>query len=160
MVYRVFTCFLVRVPNVPQGTKMSKQGPKFTVFLDYSTGDSFHTEDIHGEEIGFVWTDYDQAYKAAQLIKNHNDLNDRRDWILCKSAKDQKLAWDEALESEWHKLYMKLYPEHEVNDEFDLFYRFAVEDDKGDPVVINPFWHGYFERLKGIRVGTVNEDIL
>lgn len=138
---------------------MRKEGPKFTIFVNYSTGDSFHTEDIHGEEIGFVWSDYDKAYKAAQLIKNHNDLIERYESFRI-NAKDKKDAWNTAMQSEWHRLYMKLYPEHKVEDEFDLFYHFAVEKDNGDPVVINPFWYGYFEHLKGIRVGTVDENIL
>jgi hypothetical protein len=139
---------------------MSKTQPKFGVFVDYSTGDSFRTEDIYDEDIGFSWRDYDKAVKAANLIKEHHELHEQYEDTGHWKADARKKLWNQAMQSEWRKLYKKLEPKNKARDAFELFYHFAVEDDDGNPVKINPFWIGYFEHLKGIRVKILTEEIL
>lgn len=138
---------------------MSKEKPKYTVYIDYTTGDSFNTDRVKGEDVGIVWNDYDKAVKAARLIRNHNDLIEQFEDTSHWEANAIKKAWEAAITSEWHKNYKKAMGEKykKPKDSFELFYNFYVEGNDGEPVKVDAFWYGYFEHLDDIRVGLVTE---
>ena len=103
----------------------------YTIAIDYQTGDSFHTEDVQGEEIGCAWESKELAQKALQAIKEHHEIFDSSLENKTRRKKAKKHAW-----------YAAKFPE----------YALYLEVDDGSKVKISTFWEGYFEQLHGAEI--------
>lgn len=132
--------------------KTKQYKPEYRVLIDYSTGSSFHNEDIYGQDLGLVWHDADKAYKAATLVKEHAALSDDLDEVSSyRPRPTKKEVLKKACKTEWYKNAVKKRGKHPKN-EFEILYYFGVETDNGEIAMIRPFWEGYFEQLHEVRV--------
>jgi len=93
----------------------------YEIQIDYTTGDSFHSNRIYEEPLGIVNEDIDNAKENLDRIQKH-----------------------------WKKYGNKGY--NEDGYELDM-----VIDD-GTVRTILPFWVGYFERLHGAKIVTIEGD--
>jgi len=103
----------------------------YSIYIDYQTGDSFHTEECC-DAVGHVWNNVAIAKIALQYIKEHY-----------KAVED--IPHDE-------KRFLKKYgKEPWCKDEYP-FFGLAVPTDDGGEAYISCFWCGYFEHLHSATI--------
>lgn len=111
---------------------MKKNKPitkKFEILIEYTTGDSFHTEDT-SRTLEHQWE------KEEVALENLNRINDHYKWI---SNKNSYFPLEKYEEPEWHK---KL-----PNDESIILLM-----DDGSEWQFWAFWCGYFESLISVEI--------
>lgn len=131
--------------------------PKFGIFIDYVTGDSFHTENIYGEEFGPAWTDINKAYAALANLKEHAKLHEDFERDSAFNPRSRYQAKNLAIKSDWHKKAASVRKIN-TNDDFDLFYNFGLEKDDGTIAIFTPPYIGYFEQYIDARVELIQPD--
>jgi len=100
---------------------------KYRIKVDYSTGDSFHTEDTY-DYVEMDWDDLDIAKENLVRIKEHYK------WYADKNKGYRRIKEDEIKE-----------PLHHVGLEYDFQIRYKLDD--GNEFFTTCPWCGYFENL-------------
>lgn len=120
----------------------------WTIEIDYTTGNSFGSEDIYGEEVGYCWERKEDALTALSAIKEHHELYDLKNDYRYRWRPEYKDDRDKRVDE------LKKRPWYD-----DSTYSIKVPDNEGGTTVISPFWCGYFERLIEARVEARDPDL-
>ena len=117
---------------------------KYTIKVEYTTGDSFHTEDAEGS-VDLIWEDLKVVKVALQRIKEHyewfQDMNNSYSFRVKKAERP-----------EWHKTNME-------DDKFSRQYVINFPLDDGSEQQLSAFWCGYFEHLNAVEIVVAQEEI-
>ncbi len=111
---------------------------RYSIQIDYTTGDSFGSERTTGE-VGCSWTDINKAKDALQRIKEHHDAyrDGKREYTaeskFVQAIKDKPWFFAEYGVECWPHLL-------------------SVDTDDGTPQQISAFWNGYFETLHSAEI--------
>jgi hypothetical protein len=105
---------------------------KYTINIEYTTGDSFHTEETE-QTVELEWENVEIAKKAMKRIQEHNE------W-----ANDNGFGLDIPRPS-WHKTNCE-------DDEWNLKYVINLPLDDGTEQQLHCFWSGYFENVNALEV--------
>lgn len=121
----------------------------YTIKVEYTTGNSFCSEDTTGE-VEFQWETKEAAQKAMKAIQEHYKAYRQResDWR-------QNTADNSQYENEpW---FAK--PSEVLFGSDSWKYSIVLPDDNGEFTWRTyPFWVGYFERLNALEVIAVDND--
>lgn len=116
---------------------------KYTIKVEYETGDSFHIEQAEGT-VELVWEDLEVVKVALQRLKEHYD------WFRYINSYSR---WgDEVKRPEWHKTNME-------EDKFSRQYVINFPLDDGGEQQISAFWCGHFETLHAAEIVVAQEEI-
>jgi len=117
---------------------------KYTIKIEYTTGDSFHTEEAEGT-VGLVWENMDVAKQALQRIKEHyNWFRDQEGYYRFNDKPVPR--------PKWHKTNME-------DDKFSRMHVINLPLDDGEEHQIECFWCGYFETPHNATIVVAQEEI-
>ena len=118
----------------------------YQIQINYSTGDSFHTEDRE-ERIDFVWTNLEVAKENLQRIEEHYKMYQNTGRHYHASFEDiQKEHGDKP----W---FVDGTKEKSITDPtFLAGYALNLVKDDGEEFRYSVFWTGYFEHLYGASI--------
>lgn len=134
---------------------------KYELLVDYTTGDSYGSEEIVGEDMGVVFENKELAKAALIAVKEH--------YVACRAYEDAPyntnvrsktnppLATKESIEAEVHKKPW-------CGDREDLYFggwRFSINlvlDDHGRKQRVHVPYTGYFETLHKAYVRATEGD--
>lgn len=112
---------------------------KYRIKVDYSTGDSFHTEDT-SDLVEMDWNDLDIAKENLKRIEEHYKWYTYHNKSYSRFFNDKKI--DEPL--------------HHIGLEYDFQIRYKLDD--GTEFFTTCPWCGYFENLQCAEI-VVNPEI-
>jgi hypothetical protein len=120
----------------------------WTIEIDYTTGDTFGSEDITGSSVGYCWKDKELAIEALKSIEEHYELYQLGD--------DRYYRWrpERKKELDARKKELKARPWYDKQ----LTYSIKVQGNDGETTHISAFWCGYFETLNAARVVSIDPD--
>jgi hypothetical protein len=120
----------------------------WTIEVDYTTGSSFHSEEIYAEQIGPCWEKKEDAVAALKEIAEHTeflDLTENRHYYGPLTKKEREARIKELKKRDW---YDEQY--HSVV--------LMLRHDTGERKYQSAFWAGHFETLHEARVVAVNNE--
>ena len=147
----------------------------YKIKIDYSTGNSFGSEDMIGY-VDLEWTNLNVAKENLQRINEHykqyNDVSE------CRGKKELLALYNENRKKDWFvykpKLVSKLsgcaIGEKEKNrigeenceyvpDDYFAQYCIILKTDDGKDYQMSAFWCGYFEVLYSAEIEIDNSDM-
>lgn len=128
---------------------------KYTLTIDYTTGNSFGSEDNYDSETNLVFDNAQLAADAAELIQEHYKFY--REWDKKSySTTNQKKLLDTCIKSEWYQNYIKAGGKREYEHEWCVVSTgIGVETSPGVFKIVYPVWIGYFESLNNVNIRAV-----
>ena len=110
----------------------------YTINIEYTTGDSFHTENAE-KTVELEWENVEIAIEAMNRIKEHNH------WV---EERNRSNRWSSKPPSRpsWHKIE----DEEDDKEMLDFFINLPLDD--GTEHQIHCFWTGYFENITALEV--------
>ena len=118
---------------------------KYYIEFDYTTGDSFHSEDREGIALNeFEWENLEIVKENLQRIVEHYN------WLKNLNSWSKKIR-EGAKEPSWRKV--KQLDRFEPSEEI-----INLKLDNGEEVQFWPDWCGYFETLHAVRIKTKNSE--
>lgn len=147
----------------------------YKIKMDYSTGNSFGSEDMIGY-VDLEWTNLNVAKENLQRINEH--YKQYNDISVCRSKKELLALYDENRKKDWFvykpRLISKLngcaIDENEKNKIGEENYEYITNDylaqnciilktDDGKDYQMSAFWCGYFEQLYSAEIEIDNSDM-
>jgi len=126
---------------------------KYTIKIHYVTGDSFGSHETTNT-VELEWENLDVAKENLQRIKEHYEYYSHINEMSLESHKrgyiEKKHKFIESVkEKDWF-VEQKYY---------DSTNSLKLKTDNGKDFLLNAFWIGYFERLKGAEIIMVEPKI-
>lgn len=129
----------------------------YTIEIDYTTGNSFNSEDITGERIALCWEDKELARAALKVIQEHYELYQEKQscsWSSKRTRTNEQI-FKEVKKKDWYR--------PNPNDSWAVKedhwpYCCYVKMDDGQYRKMDAFWIGYFESLHEARVVCDEDD--
>jgi hypothetical protein len=112
---------------------------RYTIEIQYQTGNSFGSEETSGE-LGISWESLDKAKEGLQRIAAIEKLESRFSYIMSEAEKDV----------EREKLVG--YTKHPKWGSWGL----TLQLDDGTEQPVSMFWQGYFERFRSAEIVPVD----
>lgn len=121
---------------------------KYTIEIEYSTGDSFGSHD-EKDDVGCVWEDKEQARLALSYIKDHYELykEANKSWGKTRSLKEINA---DVMKKPWR----------DQDDKRMEYWQFGFVVPCGNEQrKIHAFWCGYFESLHSATIVCLEDDL-
>lgn len=113
---------------------------KYTLRIDYSTGNSFGSEDVI-TDLEITWDDLDIIKQNLRNIKEHYYMIEELENFMNRKKYDEILA--QYRNKDWFV---------DENDVYMNQYYIYLKADNGNKIRISTFWIGHFEKLHSIEI--------